>query len=107
MIRTVPLAMIGLAAIVLAAASPALALERTSIPAPKSDSPHFLNFGGVAKLLPDGASEPFRFGDEQKPKADTVIVEVGKGKPQGRIDVNDPRQNAFMAGSERKAAPAQ
>lgn len=96
----------ALAAFALAAASPALAFERASIPAPKADSPRFLNFGGVARLLPDGASEPFRFGEEQKSKADTKIVEVGKGKPGGRIDVNDPRQNPFMAGPERKTAPA-
>jgi hypothetical protein len=94
-------------AIALAAASPALALEHTSVPAPKGDSPRFLNFSGVAHLLPDGAAEPFRFGDEQKPKGDTVIVEVAKGKSGARVDVNDPRQNPFMAGPERKAAPAQ
>ena len=95
------------AAAVLAAASPALALQHTSVPAPKADSPRFLNFGGVARLLPDGAAEPFRFGETQKPKGDTVVVEVGKGKPGGRIDVNDARQNPFMAQPERKAAPAQ
>ena len=95
------------AAVILAAASPALAFEHTSVPAPKADGgAHFLNFGGVARLLPDSAAEPFRFGDEQKPKGETFIVEVGKGKAAGRMDVNDPRQNPFMAGPERKAAPA-
>lgn len=93
-----------IAAVVLAAASPALALERTSVPAPKSDSPHFLNFGGVARLLPDGASEPFRFGDEQKPKSDTVIYDVSKGRTAASVDVTDPRQNPFMAQPEHKAA---
>ena len=95
------------AAVILAAASPALALEHTSIPAPKADSgAHFLNFGGVARLLPDSAAEPFRFGEEQKPKGETFIVEVSKGKPGGGMDVNDPRQNPFMAQPGDKAAPA-
>ena len=96
------------AAAVLAAASPALAFERASVPAPKADSgAHFLNFGGVAKLLPDGAAEPFRFGEDSKAKGQTFVVEVGKGKRAGRMDVNDARQNPFMAQPERKAAPAQ
>jgi hypothetical protein len=97
------------AAVILAAASPALAFERASVPAPKQTAgAHFLNFGGVAKLLPDSAAEPFRFGEEQRPKGETFIVEVGKGKATGRLDVNDARQNAFMAGRGRKApvAPA-
>lgn len=89
----------------LAAASPALAFERTSIPAPNDDSPHFVNSGAVARLVPDGVSEALHFSDHWAPKGPMVVYELPKGKPAAHIDVNDPRDNPFMAQPERKSAP--
>ena len=94
------------AALALAAASPALAFEHTSVPAPKGDSgAGFVHMDSVMRLAPAGASEPFRFGAAQQDKP-TVVYELPKGKPADRIDVTNPRDNPFMLQPEHKPAPA-
>jgi hypothetical protein len=99
-----------LATLLASTALSALAFERTSIPASQASGPgsriHFTDFAGVARLAPEGATEPFRFGGAQQDKA-TVVYELPKGKPAGRIDVTSPRDNPFMAQPEAAPAPAQ
>jgi hypothetical protein len=113
-IRTVAFAALVFAA----AASPALAFEHTTIPSPPMDNvAPFVNVSSVMHLAPTGTSEPFRFGsagaevasDTTGSKGPMVVYELPKGKPAAYIDVNDPRDNPFMAQPERKApaAPAQ
>ena len=114
MIRTIAFAALAAAAL----ASPALAFEHTTIPSPPNENiAPFVNVPSVMHLAPTGASEPFRFGsagsaaqsDATGAKGPMVIYELPKGKPAAYIDVNDPRDNPFMAQPERKApaAPAQ
>lgn len=119
MFRTVAFLACAPIALALVAASPALAFEHTSIPAPSDEDniAPFVNVSSVMHLAPAGTSEPFRFGDSgavATPDAATgkgamVVYELPKGKPAAYIDVNDPRDNPFMAQPERKtpAAPAQ
>jgi hypothetical protein len=94
------------AALVLAAASPALAFEHTTVAAPKGDNgASFIHLDPVMRLAPAGASEPFRFGGEPQ-KNQTVVYDVSKGKPAARLDVTNPRDNPFMLQPEHAPAPA-
>lgn len=99
------------AAALFAAASPALALEVTSAPAPKDENvASFINVGAVERLAPAGVGETYRFGDASGAHGPMVVREIAKGKPADHLDVNDPRDNPFMAAPEREsdsaAAPA-
>jgi hypothetical protein len=101
----------AVAALALAAASPALAFEQVSAPAPKGDNARlagFTNIGQVMRLAPAGASDNSRFFSEVRPRGPMVVYELPKDvKPASNIDVNDPRDNPFMAQPERKSAPGQ
>jgi hypothetical protein len=94
-----------IAAFVLGAASPALAFETHSVPAPGADAPHFVNGAKILGMMPAVVSEPFRFGpsDQAQTKGATVIYELKGGKPADTIDVTDPRDNPFMFQPERSA----
>jgi len=98
-----------LAALLLAAASPALAAYgHSSVPAPQAEGASrfaAVNYGLVSRLMPGTTAEPLRFGDETAhPAGPTVIYALPDGKPAAQIDVTDPRQNPFMAQPERKPA---
>ncbi len=96
----------ALAALALAAASPALAFEHTTVAAPKGDNgASFVHLDSVMRLAPGGASEPFRTGGGEQSKP-TVVYELPKGKPADRIDVTNPRDNPFMLQPERTPQPA-
>ena len=101
MIRTAVLTVLALGAL----ATPALAFETQSAPAPKSDAPGFTNLGRVMRMAPAGASEAFRFGpsEQAKAKGQTVVYDLSTGKASDRIDVTDPRDNPFMPQPERRS----
>jgi hypothetical protein len=96
------------AAVVFAAASPALAFEFSSAPAPKdANAAPFVHLDAVMRLAPAGVDEVAHYGDAPQAKGPMRIVEVPKGKPAAHVDVNDPRDNPFMALPEGKSPPAQ
>ncbi len=100
----------ALAALMLAAASPALAFEQSTAAAPKADGGRLASFthiGQVMHLAPAGATDNSRFFSDVQPRGPMVVYELPKNvKPASHIDVNDPRDNPFMAQPERKSAPA-
>ena len=105
MIRIAVLSVLALGAL----AAPALAFEVKSVPAPRSDSPGFINGGKTLGMMPAVASEAFRFGPSElaQSKGGTVVYELkATGKPADRIDVTDARDNPFMPQSERASKSA-
>lgn len=102
MIRTAVLTALALGAL----ATPALAFETQSAPAPRTnDAPGFTNLGKVFGMAPSGTTEPFRFGpsDQAQTKGSTVVYDLSSGKSADRIDVTDPRDNPFMPQPERRS----
>ena len=101
MIRTAVVAVLTLGAL----ATPALAFEIQSAPAPRTDAPHIVNGGKILGMMPAVASEAFRFGssDQAQTKGSTVVYDLSSGKPSDRIDVTDPRDNPFMMQPERSS----
>ncbi len=100
MIRTAVLAALALGAL----ATPALALEAHSAPAPKVSS-DFSDTRVFQGMTPGTTSAPFHFGpaepqalapDLPESKKATVVYDVSSGKPADTIDVTDPRDNPFM-----------
>ncbi len=96
---------LALAALTLAAAaSPALAYSTQQIQAPHNANQHDFGLGVVERMAPSGVSSS-TLRDPAKPgDATTVIYELpANPKPAGRIDINDPKDNPFIA---RPASPA-
>lgn len=86
-------------------ATPALAFESHSAPAPSAETPHFVNGGKVLSMMPAVATEAFRFGpsDQARTKGDTVVYDLSSGKAADHVDVTDPRDNPFMPQPERSS----
>lgn len=101
MIRTVVLA-----GLVLAAASPALAYQVSSVPAPQSTA-HFANYSMFTHMMPGSTSETYRMRDAAPGHTAMVVYELPKGKPADRLDMTSARDNPFMAQPERKSEPAE
>jgi hypothetical protein len=103
-IRTAVLSVIALGVL----ATPALALEVQSVPAPHAAGGSNFNGAKLLGMMPAVASEAFRFGpsDQAQPKGPTVIYELKSGKPAEQIDVTNARDNPFMPQPERPARPA-
>jgi hypothetical protein len=106
MIRTAVLAAFALGAL----ATPALAFGVSSAPAPRFDTPGFVNGAKVLGMMPGTTSEPFHFGpaepqplapDLQDSKKPTVVYDLSSGRPADHVDVTDPRDNPFMPQPER------
>jgi hypothetical protein len=90
---------LALAALTLAAAaSPALAYSTQQIQAPHDSVRHEFGNATVMRMAPSGVSsnalrDPAKPGD-----AKTVIYELpANPKPAGQIDINDPKDNPFIA----------
>ncbi len=82
---------------VAAAASPALAFSTQQGPAPHDSSRAHFGMGAVEHLAPSGVSSK-TLRDPAKPTdAKMVVYELPAGKPGERIDVNDPKDNPFLA----------
>lgn len=93
MLRNVALA----AGLCVLAASPALAYSTQQAPAPHDSSRLHFGIAAVERLAPSGVSST-ALRDAAKPTdAKTVIYPLPAGKPAARLDVNDPKNNPFMA----------
>jgi hypothetical protein len=80
-----------------AAASPALAYSTQSIPAPHNSVRHDFGVAAAMRLAPSGVSSNALREPAQPTGAKTVIYQIPAGKPADRLDINDPKNNPFMA----------
>ena len=59
-------------------------------------------------MMSASTAEEYRMRDSNAPAPkDTVIYDLSKGKPADRVDVNNSKDNPFMAQPERVSKPAQ
>jgi hypothetical protein len=79
-----------------AVASPALAFSTQQIQAPHNSAHEFGGRSGIAHMMPGSASTPMH--EPAKPtEAKTVIYTIPAGKPAAEININDPKNNPFLA----------
>ena len=84
-----------------AAASPALAFSTQQIQAPHNSAHHEFGAASVLRMAPSGVSSN-TLRDPAKPTdAKTVIYTLPAGKPASQIDINDPKNNPFLAPNPR------